>query len=137
MTTQVFMACGHAANAVDGHGNPSCAICAGTPAARTEALTPDLTGRTARCGCGKEMPSSSPGLAFFEFRGPGSPQAIHSCKHCGYHDVAHEAAHMETLVHGRDGKRRPTVVEDGRCPGFEARGDWGTDSFYCGCRGWD
>jgi len=40
-------------------------------------------------------------------------------------------------VHKRDGTRRSTVVEDGRCPGFEPRGAWDFDSFYCGCRGWD
>ena len=136
-----MMACGHAANATDEDGEPVCAICFGTGGdpwrATTRAeRTIDLAGREARCSCGRTEPSNT-SLAFFEFRGEGSPQAIKSCKHCGYHDVAHDPGHMETLVHKRDGSRRPTVVESGKCPGFEPRGAWEYDGFYCGCRGWD
>lgn len=95
-----------------------------------------LEGRTARCGCGRTQPSTADHLAFFEFIGEGSRYATQSCRHCGYHDVAHQPEHMETLVH-IGGKRRPTVVEDGRCPGFEPAGAHEFDTFYCGCRGWD
>lgn len=100
----------------------------------------DLEGREARCTCGDTRPSTDAldgRLAFFEFRGDGSYGAETLCKHCGYADVAHTPEHMEKLVHGRDLKRRPTVVERGQCPGFERRGDWGYDTFYCGHAGWD
>lgn len=95
-----------------------------------------LVGRQARCGCGNTV-DSRVDLAFFEYRGEGSRAATDSCKHCGYAECAHKPAHMETLVHKRDGTRRPTVVEDGRCPGFEPKGAWEFDSWYDGCRGWD
>jgi hypothetical protein len=113
--------------------------CHGHPATSDTATTTDetptaLLTRTARCYCGAERPSS-PSLAFFEFRGDGSDFAKHCT--CGYAECAHDPAHMETLVHGRDGKRRPTVVESGRCDGFTPRGGAEFDSFYCGCRGWD
>lgn len=100
------------------------------------ASVPDrsLAGRTAKCGCGQAAPSS-PTLAFFEFCGDGSTDAGRCV--CGYYECAHDPAYMETLVHGRDGKRRPTVVESGRCSGFVPRGGAETDRFYCGCRGWD
>lgn len=93
-----------------------------------------LEGRVARCGCGREEPSSE-SLSFFEFCGEGSDDAAHCV--CGYAECAHDPDYMETLVHGRDGKRRPTRVESGHCDGFVARGDRGHDRFYCGCRGWD
>ena len=63
-----MMQCGHAANAVDKDtGAPCCVICAGISGAdyMTVVTTPDLTGRMARCGCGRQQPSST-GLAFFE-----------------------------------------------------------------------
>ena len=92
--------------------------------------------RQARCPhCKTERPST-PDLPFFEYRGPGSRSAKEQCV-CGYYEVAHDPAHMDTLVHDRDGKRRPTVVESGRCSGFVPRGPWDVDLFYCGCRGWD
>jgi hypothetical protein len=47
MTETPMMQCGHAANAVDSLGNPTCAICVGiTPGARTVVESPDLTGAT-------------------------------------------------------------------------------------------
>jgi hypothetical protein len=99
-----------------------------------------LTGRTARCGCGAERPSAGDGrgsLAFFEYLGPGSRPAEIVCRHCRYHDVAHDPDHMATLAPDRNGLRRPTVVESGKCPGFEPHGPFDHDRFYCGCRGWD
>lgn len=92
--------------------------------------------RLARCGCGATVPSDTDSIAFFEDRSAGSRAATNSCKHCGYSECAHDPAHMETLVH-LNGKRRPTQVEAGRCPGFEPKGEWEFDSYYCGCRGWD
>lgn len=79
---------------------------------------PDLTGRTARCSCGKER-SSSDELAFFEYRGHGSRAAAVHCKNCGYYPVAHE----------KDNVRH--------CGNFEPHGPYEFDHFYCGCRGWD
>jgi hypothetical protein len=88
---------------------------------------PELEGRTAVCEyCRAERPSSEPFLAFFEYRGEGTPSAS-QCGNCGYAKVAHEG----------DGKRRANVLQDGRCPEYVPRGDVGTDTFYCGCRGWD
>lgn len=83
---------------------------------------PDLTGRTARCSCGRTEPSS-PKLPFFVYRGPGSEQATRSCKNCGYYDTAHTP---EVMANNKGLK----------CTNFEARGDWGTDSYYCGHSGW-
>ena len=95
-----------------------------------------ILGREARCGCGRIEPSSV-SLAFFEFTGAGSARALKGCRVCGYDECAHEPEHMATLVYKRDGTRRPTVVEDGRCTGFVPSGPWRYDTFYCGCRGWD
>lgn len=69
MNEPVMMACGHAANAKDGRGNPCCAICIGiTPKASRVVESVDLTGRMAKCTeCGKQVPSSMK-LAFFEHR---------------------------------------------------------------------
>jgi hypothetical protein len=137
---RTIMACDHVANATNEQGEPVCAICYGTDSRAEIAVAvseePDLTGREARCGCGSVRPSSTD-LAFFEYRGVGSRQARESCKHCGYNECAHDPAYMDTLVHNRDGSRRQTVVESGKCLGFEARGAWDYDLFYCGCRGWD
>ena len=82
----VMMECGHAANAVNGAGEPSCAICALIrPGASVVAKTPpDLTGRTARCGCrcGSKQPSS-PKLAFFEHR-PNEQTDLYYCGCMGW-----------------------------------------------------
>ncbi len=57
--------------------------------------------------------------------------------HCRYFATAHDPAHMHRLAHFGE-ERRPTIVEQGRCPGFENDSD-GTpyDTYYCGCRGFD
>ena len=65
-----MMKCGHAANAVNGHGKPSCVICVGIhPGA--EVVDEDVEiaeGRIAKCfDCKKEAPSST-ALPFFEHR---------------------------------------------------------------------
>lgn len=81
---------------------------------------PDLTGRDARCGygCGAERPSS-PDLPFFEYHGPGSREATVICE-CGHNITAHT----------REGSMC-------KCTSFKRRGPRETDSYYCGCRGWD
>lgn len=131
MTTQM-MACGHAAQGTDGNGDPVCVICVGTnPGAREPATVPDLTGREATCPyCRKTVPSG-PSLPFFEYRGPGSRFAT-NCRNCGYTETAHDPEVMATRV------IRKTVIEQGLCTGYEPRTEGlPTDSFYCGCRGWD
>lgn len=89
---------------------------------------PDLSSRKAHCtyGCGESAASDNPNLAFFEYQGAGSFSAG-LCKHCGYAKNPHEGQPFG----------RPNVVDAGLCPGYEARGDIGSDRFYCGCRGWD
>ena len=107
------------------------------------ATAEQLTGRTARCayGCGSTRPSDDPrGLAFFEYRGPGSKDATERCK-CGFFKCAHEVEYKQRISLPFELKspfgRRKTVVEDGKCQGFEPRGAAEFDSYYCGCRGWD
>ncbi len=101
--------------------------------------TISLEGRTARCAyCRAEVPSTEhERLAFFEYRGPGSRDAERQCKHCRYFDTAHDPEHMQRLARS-GGERRPTIVEQGRCPGFETDPNGNPyDSYFCGCRGWN
>ncbi len=129
----VMMSCGHAANATDGSGLPACAICVGIDAGATMvAAAPDLSGRQAICTCKRTVPSSMD-LAFFEYRGPGSRVAAETCK-CGYARCAHDPEQMARNVPNN----RKTVIELGKCKGFEARGAYEFDAYYCGhCHGWD
>jgi hypothetical protein len=81
---------------------------------------PSLEGRQARCICHNVVDSDYE-LAFFEYRGPGSPSADKQCE-CGYYEVAH------------------TPRDDGyriKCEKFVPHGPWRYDMYYCGCRGWD
>ena len=71
-------------------------------------------------------------LAFFEYRGPGSRYATALCK-CGFSTTAHDPEAMARNVPNN----RLTVIERGKCEGFQARGPHEFDSYYCGCRGWD
>lgn len=128
----VMLSCGHAANATDGNGQPACAICVGLEKS-VPVAAPNLTGREARCGKFCAVVPSSLDLAFFEFRGEGSPVSKRTCKKCGYADVAHDPAHMQRNVPSN----RKTVVEQGKCSGFEPHGAYEYDTYYCGCRGWD
>lgn len=75
-TTKPLMACGHSANATDGHGDPVCAICI----VREIAPDPVLTDRWAHCTYGKhaEVPSSVH-LAFFKHR----PEQERDLYYCG------------------------------------------------------
>jgi len=78
-----IMECGHAANAIDGQGEPVCVICALIRDGwnRVADPQPDLSGRQARCAmCGKVAPSDS-GLAFFEYR-PDEELDLYYCG-CG------------------------------------------------------
>jgi hypothetical protein len=88
--------------------------------------TPDLEGRTARCGYHHEGEVQSDwGLAFFEYRGPGSYSSL-LCQ-CGYAEVAHR--YNERRV-----RKEPISCKVG---GYRPRGDVGHDSYYDGCFGWN
>jgi len=120
---------------------PSCVVHDCMEVAETK---PDLTGRQAKCTYrhdGPKRPGShqQPGpspvpssydLAFFEYCGPGSRQAIEYCV-CGYLKVAHD----------KDGGRCPSgqtlTGERGAGGMFQAQGPLEYDRFYCGCFGWD
>ena len=121
----VMMKCGHTANATNGEGKPSCAICVGIRAGADEVdiAPPDLTGRQAKCSCGRLEPSDAKRLAFFEYCGSGSPEATNICT-CGYASVAHTPEVM-----ARNARLK--------CQSFTPRGPREFDRFYCGCRGWD
>jgi hypothetical protein len=78
----VMLACGHAANAKDEHGNPVCVICYGIVAGADVVVEgPDLTGRMAKCDCGRTVPSST-NLPFFQYGSWGGKQP-HDRFYCG------------------------------------------------------
>ena len=83
-----------------------------------------LTGRKMHCsysGC-KTLPSDSNDKApFFEYRGPGSWWATALCV-CGFSKKAHD-------------EKIPHVIR--KCKEFQPRGPHETDTYYCGCFGWD
>lgn len=81
----------------------------------------NLTGRIARCGCGRGEPSvNHKDLAFFEYRGPGS-RYEGFCEACGRTKSAHDYPHVKEM-----------------CGGYSPRvGGLDTDSYYCGHKGWD
>jgi hypothetical protein len=89
--------------------------------------------RTARCGCGRTVPSDTPGIAFLERRHAGSAWAKNTCAVCNYAPIAHD----------RFAGRLMDVVAAGRWPvgvephEFVEHPGADTDTFYDGCRGWD
>lgn len=103
--------------------------------AEADAQQDQDTERTAKCAyCNATRPSSEwEQLAFFENRGDGTKWATDHCACCGYTLSAHTVEGMANNVPSN----RRTVVEQGKCPGFIAKGPWEHDSYYCGCRGWD
>ena len=127
----VMMKCGHAANA-QGPTGPCCAICSllNPDALVVDGAPPDLTGRFAQCcGARSKMPSS-PSLAFFEYRGPGSRCATERCVRCGYNRLTHPDVVATNPFTGR--------ANDRDCKGFEANPDGDEfDLYYCGHSGWD
>ena len=82
-----------------------------------------LIGRTARCCTGKSEKPSSVDLAFFEYRGPNYRK---QCDVCGYHEIVHTDPNSRPRRH-RDWRDHEWTNAEGRL----------TDSYYCGCRGWD
>jgi hypothetical protein len=124
----VMMKCGHVANAVRrvaGRDIPVCAICDGFDrrSEQVDNSAPSLEGRQARCSCGAITPSSVR-LAFFEYRGPGSPRSQEQCAHCGFNESVHKEDTNGFVAHAK-------------CPGFTPKGAYEFDSYYCGCAGWD
>lgn len=97
----------------------------------------DLKDRVAKCHCNRERPSIEAlngSLAFFEYRGPKSEVEKHICAECRFHYVAHTKEGMARNV----ATNRKTVIERGECTGFKKMvGGYPTDTYYCGCRGWD
>ena len=118
----IMMSCGCRSQSTNAKGEPSCPTHFDTPGGVHPVEAPNLTGRKARCVCGK-LEDSSLDLAFFEFRGLGSMQGATTCKHCRFHRVAHtpEITKKNKLV----------------CLNFESIGEFEFDSYYCGCFGWD
>ena len=69
---KLMMKCGHAANATNGKGEPSCVICIGIhPGAEEIAETPVLANRKSHCayymGCKTEKDSNT-NLPFFQHK---------------------------------------------------------------------
>lgn len=126
--SDIMMACGCVAQGKDSHNQPVCISHIDSPKGHTVVSAPDLTGRQAKCSCNEVRPSSI-SLAFFKFQGEGSPDALEICKHCKYHFKAHQ--HDTTRVDPR------SMMELGKCTGFEPHGPWDFDSYYCGHMGWD
>lgn len=122
-----MMRCGHVANGQRKIGDtwvPACVICSDT--FQLEG-TPHLENRVAACMCGKKQLSAEyQRLAFFQYRGEGSPDALNTCKHCKFHRIAHE-----NKIAGKAQMAKQI------CDNFEPHGAWDFDSYYCGCRGWD
>jgi hypothetical protein len=121
-----MMVCGHVANAQRKTANgwlPSCAICD----CDQQTTMPDLEERQAICCTSNSLRWSieHDKLAFFEYRGEGSPAATTTCKHCRYALIAHQRKEAGTLKH------------NGVCDTFEPIGPYQYDKYYCGCRGWD
>lgn len=124
----VLMACGHTAQGTDSNGNPVCVICVGLDAGATipASTVVDLTGRFAKCTyrhVEEDKVPSSTSLAFFEYRGPGSPRSQEICKNCKYHIKGHERSGMNNNLR--------------ICSNFEPIGPYEFDTYYDGCRGWD
>lgn len=73
------MKCGHAANATNSQGKPSCVICVGIhPGAEEIDDTPDLNHRQAQCAYCRKTVASSTDLAFFNYL-PNKPFDDYYC----------------------------------------------------------
>lgn len=112
MSEHPMMECGHAAQAVDGEGNPGCVICVGiNPGATIVAKNPpDLSTRRARC-------------SHFG-RGTAKGQGLRCRNECNYGGEADTICKCE----------QPS---SSALPFFSHRPDAPFDDFFCGCWGWD
>ncbi len=126
------MACGCAAGGKQSvKGVEMVPVCLAHNCTEVSTNPPDLTGRMAKC-CKTGIVPSSQDLAFFVYCGPGSREATDYCK-CGYALCAHQPEYMARNV----ASNHKTVVEQGKCTGFVARGPLEFDRYYCGHSGWD
>jgi hypothetical protein len=120
------MTCGCASNGflvnADKSQTPCCVVHECTELAPE---VPDLSGRIAICLSCKRERESSFTLAFFGHLGEGSRQATETCGACGYHIDVHQEINPST--------KREGITDHA----FTPRGSSDSDSFYCGCRGWD
>ena len=85
-----IMKCGCVAQSV--RGGTEIPVCVIHDCDEIMKITPDLSGRLARCSYspkGHADVASSFDLPFFEYHGPGSPEATRKCK-CGCLAMAHE-----------------------------------------------
>lgn len=145
MEQRPLMACGCAATAFDIRtGAPICAVHFDSGGDVIAPVQPKLAGRAARCayfgktlndwrhasgfGCRRgepclcEQPSSTD-LPFFEYRGPGSREALEGCAVC-------------SILH----QNKPCPewrLKDVGEHDFAPLGPSQYDRFYCGCWGWD
>ena len=131
MLSKPLMFCGHTAQGYrkldDNTFISCCVICSVTTQVKAKDK-PDLTHRQAVCCGAKSLRPSSYDLAFFEYRGPGSPRAMDQCK-CGYTKAAHDKDDNDHVLR-RCAEVNGTAI-------FTARGPFKHDQYYCGCRGWD
>ena len=102
-----MMECGHAANAQNGKGEPSCVICVGIHpgAEKVVANPPDLSKRTARCSYYGSVPTGR------------SHEGPHGCER-GKPCMCERPSSSELAF-------------------FSHKADKPHDDFYCGCWGWD
>lgn len=98
----------------------------------SETTTTETTERMASCYCGRTRPSSERKSLFgFQDRSATSKGATENCKHCGCYDFTHP-----DICEFNPGTGRPNGGRQGDHK-FEPKGEMPTDSYYCGCRGWD
>lgn len=136
MNNPIMMKCGHAANAIDEKGNPCCVICISInkEAEQIEDNPPDLKGRLAKCGCCKNKEKSSFGLAFFEYRGPGSRIAENRCHVCGHFTKKETIIGNKVYYENTEVLIPDVCINKGKQCVYEP---YEFDGFYCGCMGWD
>lgn len=95
-----------------------------------------MTDRIARCAyfsrCGRQVPSSTLGLAFFEDLSAGNTD--HTCRHCSYAEIAHRRFSGELRDTASAGAWPRDVEPHAFEPLLEGRE---FDRYYCGCFGWD
>lgn len=83
--------------------------------------------RLATCPYCKATRPSSRDLPFFESRESGTSLSK-LCAKCGLYEIAHRYWAV---------RRYPEPLPQTRDHEYAPHGEWDTDSFYCGCRGWD
>jgi len=145
-----LMKCGHIANSIS-NNKPACVICSCFEIDTEHNVEELLKNRKARCGfygkqthksecskCGSTCTcerDSSPNLAFFEYRGPGSKYES-KCKNCFYFADAHPSQ-GGTGYYENSKKKMESLCEHNGKQFEPCVGGLEFDEFYCGCHGWD